>query len=155
MLEQTIMCLKGLTIYYTPSYLQLKALTDEIKQTICILDREQQKYYLRYYCDSLTNKFIGNTSGKCKFSETSFKLIISMFSIKNIPTMLIDILEKNPTKVKVRTFIKENGETVITSTSSMFSILLDNIAKYKLNETGINFITLKKAYKINSDLYLV
>jgi hypothetical protein len=73
-----------------------------------------------------------------------------MFSIKNIPTMFIDILEKNPTKVEVRTFIKENGETVITSTSSMFSILLDNITKYKLNETGINFITLKKAYKINS-----
>jgi hypothetical protein len=56
--------------------------------------------------------------------------------------MSIDILEKNPTKVKVRTFIKENGETVITSTSSMFSILLNNISKYKLNETGINFITL-------------
>jgi hypothetical protein len=43
MLEQIIMCLKGLAIYYTHSYLQLKALTDEIKQTICILDREQQK----------------------------------------------------------------------------------------------------------------
>jgi hypothetical protein len=84
MFEQIIMFLKDLTIYYTPAYLQLKALTDEIKQTICILDREQQKYYLCYYCDSLTNKFIGYTSGKCKFLETSFKLIISMFSIKNI-----------------------------------------------------------------------
>jgi hypothetical protein len=76
-----------------------------------------------------------------------------MFSIKNIPTMFIDILEKNPTtKVKVRTFIKENGETLITSTSSMFSILLDNIAKYKLNETGINFITHKgNVSRINGD----
>ena len=150
MLEQIKMCLTDLTIYYTPSYLQLKSLTDEIKQTVCILDREQQKYYFCYYCDSSTNKFIGYSSSKCKFTETSYKLILSMFSIKGIPTIFIDIQEKKPTKIMLRTFIKDKGETIITSSSSMFSVLAKDISKYKLDRTGINFTTLYKTYKINS-----
>ena len=150
MLEQIKMCLKDLTIYYTPSYLQLKSLTDEIKQTICILDREQQKYYFCYYCDSAANKFIGYSSNKCKFTETSYKLIISMFAIKGIPTMFFDVLAKNSTKIILRTFVKEEGETIITSSSSMFSVLAKDTSKFKLDRTGINFTTLYKTRKINS-----
>jgi hypothetical protein len=52
MLEQFKGLLEDLNIYYTPTYLQLKALLEERKETICILDREKERYYFCYYCDS-------------------------------------------------------------------------------------------------------
>ena len=150
MLQSFITFISGINIYYTPSYFQLRALLDEIKETVCILDREQERYYFCYYADSRAGKYIGYMSNKCKFTDSSYNLIISMFSIPFKPVIFIDILTKSPTQVHVRRFIKEGGETVITSATSMFSTLSEDISRFKLNLSGAEFTTLKKRYNVKS-----
>ena len=151
LLNEAIQSLKNINIYFTPAYFQLKSLTDKIRQTVCILDRTKSQYYFCYYSDLKANKFIGYKSNKCKFTETSYKLILSMFSIKNVPVLFVDanIVDENYV-LKISRYVKPEGNTIITSSTSMFAILDEDISKFKLDQTGIEFTTLKKAYKIKS-----
>jgi len=151
LLNETIHKLKNINIYFTPAYLQLKALTEKIRQTVCILDRTKEQYYFCYYSDLKANKFIGYKSSKCKFTETSYKLILSMFSIKNVPVLYIDAnIEDEKYNLNISRFVKPEGKTIITSATSMFAQLDADISRFKLDQTGIEFTTLKKAYKIKS-----
>jgi hypothetical protein len=59
-------------------------------------------------------------------------------------------LIKESDQGKYKAFYKERGETILTSGTSLFSDCDQDISKFKLNKTGVEFTTLKKRTNIKS-----
>jgi len=82
-----------MTVYFTPGYFQLKALIKGVRETVLILDVKAQIYYYCYYANTKSDKAIGYMSNKCKVNSSSHYLVMSLFSLPNIPCTFVKVQE--------------------------------------------------------------
>ena len=123
---------------------QFKALEEEIKNSLIIHDKNNNKFTFVYWINILTRKYISVSSNSKKITLES---IVDRYAYKDKPCYILEYEDKDgKLDYNIRLFIKHNGDTCISKYNSFFSVFdieLD-LKNYGFNYEDLQFYYNKK-----------
>ena len=132
-------------IFYKTSFKdQFKALEEEIKNSLIIHDKDNNKFTFVYWINILTRKYISVSSNSKKITLES---IVDRYAYKDKPCYILEYKDKDgKLDYNIRLFIEYNGDTCISKCNSFFSVFdieLD-LKNYGFNYGDLQFYYNKK-----------
>ena len=134
--------IRGSNIFYKTSFKdQFKALEEEIKNSLIIHDKNNNKFTFVYWINILTRKYISISSNSKKITLES---IVDRYAYKDKQCYILEYEDKDgKLDYNIRLFIKYNADTCISKYNSFYSVF---DIELDLKNYGFNYGDLQLYY---------